>query len=330
MIKKATLSSARFVGILLASTLLIGAIGCSEDEDKEVNKCWYAEKVDLKEAIEQGKNLIDKYPENIEAYRCLAGAYDDAGYHREAYDVIKKAVEIVENKWLKPRVDLIDLYEEVGDYAKNVDVDKAIEYYEKGLEQAEKIDDIRVISLENDIGSAYYLKGDINKSLKYLRNALYDLDNRDFKYTGGINLLKKRIFIYSDLAMAYYKNKNNDLTEEYLQKTLSEEKNNIENIGYPDSYFIKIKIGDMCKTLEMYKCAEEHYLSASEIAKGQDNEYREALAYKYLADLYDEAKQKELAKKYYQHAYKIFKIFNADGIAEKILKKIENQEQIKS
>lgn len=207
-------------------------------------------------------------------------------------------------------------------------MDKAIEYYKKGLDEATEDDDARVILFKNDIGYAYYLKGDIDNALKYLRSALYDLDNCSFKH-GGINRLEMRIYIYSNLAMAFHKKGDNDLAEEYSQKALSEEKNNIENFEYPTDYFVKLTIGNMCKTLEMYKCAEEHYLDASEIAKKQNNEYREALAYRYLAGLYDEMKREDLAKEYYQRAYKLFKLFNADGIVEQILKKIENQEKLR-
>jgi tetratricopeptide (TPR) repeat protein len=303
----------------------------SHNEKKEVERCWCIEKVDLKEAIKYGKSLVDKYPKNIEAYRCLAGSYDDAGYYTEAYNTMKKALEIAENKWsikywLESHTGIIGLYEEAGDSLKEIDLDDAIEYYKKGLDEATEEDDARVILFKNDIGYAYYLKGDIDNALKYLRGALYDLDNCSFKH-GGINRLEYRIYIYSNLAAAFHKKGDNDLAEEYSQKALSEEKDNIENFEYPTDYFVKLKIGDMCRTLGMYKCAEEHYLDASEIAKKQNNEYREALAYMHLAELYKDAGEKGLAKEYYERAYKLFKLLNADGFAEMMLKKIKEQEQ---
>lgn len=147
-------------------------------------------------------------------------------------------------------------------------MDKAIEYYKKGLDEAKEDDDARVILFKNDIGYAYYLKGDIDNALKYLRSALYDLDNCSFKH-GGINRSKMRIYIYSNLAMAFHKKGDNDLAEKYSQKALSEEKDNIKYFEYPTDYFVKLKIGDMCKTLEMYKCAENHYTEASEMAKNK-------------------------------------------------------------
>lgn len=62
----------------------------SHNEKKEVERCWCIEKVDLKEAIKYGKSLVDKYPKSIGAYRCLASSYDDAGYHTESYNILKK------------------------------------------------------------------------------------------------------------------------------------------------------------------------------------------------------------------------------------------------
>jgi hypothetical protein len=38
-------------------------------------------------------------------------------------------------------------------------------------------------------------------------------------------------------------------------------------------------------------------------------------------------KREDLAKEYYKRAYKLFKLINADGFAEMMLKKIKEQEQ---
>lgn len=111
------------LGIPLIIVFVIVSAVKSHNEEKEVERCWCIEKVDLKEAIKYGKSLIDKYPKNIEAYRYLAGSYDDAGYHTESYNTLKKALEIAENKWsikywFKSHADIIRLYEEIGDSLK--------------------------------------------------------------------------------------------------------------------------------------------------------------------------------------------------------------------
>lgn len=323
MFRKTVLLAARLISILIFPMFFIGTLGCSYVDEKELDKCRDIKKTDLKEAIEYGKSLVDKDHKNIEVYRCLASAYHDAGYFEEACDTIRKAVEIEENKWLGSPDP--DIYEEAGGYAKDVDPDKAIEYYKKGLDRATEMDHAIAISLKNDIGFAYYLKGDINNALKYFRSALYDLYNHDFKDDRGVDFRIDRIYIFSNLAIAYYKDGDKENAEDFLQKAIAKEEKYIGDIEYPGDYGVKIKVGYACEVLESYDCAEKHYLDASEFAKGQGDGYKEALAYKNLARLYENMGKKDLAKEYYKRAYKLFKSLNADGFAEMILKKMGNQ-----
>ncbi|MBX0311024.1 MAG: tetratricopeptide repeat protein [Sulfurihydrogenibium sp.] len=325
---KTVLPLTKFASFLLIPMFLIGTLGCSIDEKSEVDKCWDIESIDLKEAIEYGKSLVNKHPENIEAYRCLAAAYYDAGHPKEAYDTIEKAVEVEENKWLNRLFGShnLTLYEDAGDYARDINLDKAIEYYNKGLKYATEMDDIRVVLFEEDMGVVYSMKGDTANALRYLRDALLELYNHDFRNTKGVNHLKEEITIPSNLAVAYYRSGNNEEANEYLQKAIDKEDRYIKYLDYPDNFDVKISIGETCETLNTYDCAEKYYLDATNLAKWQDDEYREALGYKRLAELYDKIGKKDLAKEYYNRAYKLFKSLNADGIAETILKKIDQKE----
>lgn len=323
---------AKFIAIVFLFMLSIGTIGCSPKETKEVDKCWdiYSKKTDLKEAIEYGKFVVNKYPENVDAYRCLAAVYYDAGYFKEAYNTIRKAIDIAEGKWCVDDADKlykVSLYKVAGNYAIEVDLNKAIEYYNKGLKELSEIngtplffegtkdiskDDINALSFKDSIGYAYYLKGDVNNAIKYLRDALSTIRNSNYRPR-----LKDELYVYADLAMAYYKSGNNELAEEFLQKTIDREKNSDEGIYYTDAYDIKIKIGDTCKDLNVYECAEKHYLDAVRFAREYNDEYREALAYMHLG---------ELSKEYYKRAYELFKLLNADGYVQMISKKIDNKE----
>jgi tetratricopeptide (TPR) repeat protein len=323
---------AKFISIVFLFMLSIGTTGCSPKEMKEVDKCWdiYSKKTDLKEAIEYGKFVVNKHPENVGVYRCLAAAYYDAGYFKEAYNTIKKALDIAEGKWCVDDADKLykaSLYKVAGNYAIEVDLDKAIEYYSKGLKEFSEIngtplffegtkdisiDDVNIISFKDSIGYAYYLKGDVNSSIKYLRDALSIIRNSNYRIH-----LKDELYVYSDLAMTYYKNGNNELAEEFLQKAIDREKNSDEFVYYTEAYDIKIKIGDACRILNMYECAKEHYLDAVSYARKRNDEHREALAYKHLG---------ELSKEYYKRAYELFKLINADGYAQMMLEKINKKE----
>jgi hypothetical protein len=81
---------------LLLSILAFKNIAYAQQEIKECIN--FIEAGDYKRAVQVGKIAVEKYPENVPAYSCLGLAYYKVGELKLAYENMKKAESLTNNK----------------------------------------------------------------------------------------------------------------------------------------------------------------------------------------------------------------------------------------
>ena len=166
-----------------------------------IEECWtFNNNKDYKRAIESGKLAIEKYPDNSEAYRCLGTAYYNTGELNLAYENIKKAESLTNDK-----EGLMDIYKQIGEILHKMGrLDDALLYYNKALKliedsEIENLNDKnpnnRVnriyeelmegdrIEILNNIALIYEEKGQLDKALNYYRESLSLTTDKEKKAT---------------------------------------------------------------------------------------------------------------------------------------------------
>jgi len=100
---------------------------------QEIDACFnFNNAGDYKRAIEAGKSAVKEYPYNSEAYRCLGEAYYNVGELKLAYENMKKAESLTNNK-----KDLMYIYNQIGMILKGMGyLDDALLYYSRSLSLA--------------------------------------------------------------------------------------------------------------------------------------------------------------------------------------------------
>lgn len=215
------------------------------------------------------------------------------------------------------------------------DLDKSIEYYEKGLKIQEETKNLSGIAIScHNIGSAYITKGDLASALKYT-----------FKSLEIYTKIKDKIgtsYIYNDLGTIYdlqgnisksleYYNKCLKICEETNDKILaSQALNNIANTFvsqgivdkaleyYQKGLTIREKIGDKrgaAQTLTgiggiyfnqgKFDLALEFYNKSLILKKEVDDKQGIAYNYFYMAEVFFKKGEKEKSKEYYNKSLEI-------------------------
>ena len=133
-----------------------------------IEKCREAvEKGDLIRAMELGKQAVEMYPDNFDAYFCLGTAYRGMKNIEKALENFKKAEELTDDK-----EKLITVYQYIGEALINMDrLDDALSYFNKALTLAKYIDS-NVAYILSKIAYIYFKKGDLEKSAEYYNDAI--------------------------------------------------------------------------------------------------------------------------------------------------------------
>jgi len=266
--------------------------------------CWNFNKAgDYKRAIEAGKLAVKKYPKNSDAYFCLGIAYHNVGELKLAYENMKKAESLTNNK-----EDLMSIYNQIGRILHSVGyLDDALLYYSRSLNLAKDLGDTAMqAALLNNIALMYSKKGESDKALSYYEESL----------SLGIDE-KSKATVYNNIALIYSERGDYQKAAEYHQKAIEI----AERYGdYHGASMYKLSFGKTYIETKDYKNAERYLSEGLKGIKKVGDKYAEANGYLYLGTLYliDKGDVKT-AKEYFNHAYNLFKSIGAEGDAQGVL-----------
>jgi len=278
-----------------------------------IDACWnYNDAGDYKRAIEAGKLAVKKYPKNSEAYRCIGEAYYNIGELKLAYENMKKAESLTNNK-----EDLMYIYNRIGAILMRMGyLDDALLYYSRSLSLAKDLGNTDMqASLLNNIAAIYYYKGELDKALSYYEESLSLRTNE-----------KDKAVTYNNIAMIYYKKDDYQKSVIYSQKAIEIN----EKYGdYHDASAWKLNLGNTYRKMKDYEKAEKYLSEGLEGVKKVGDKYWEAVGYKYFGWLYTDKGDKKTARDYYTRAYNLYKSIGAEGDAQYILNDMKKLDESK-
>jgi tetratricopeptide (TPR) repeat protein len=267
---------------------------------------------DYKRAIEAGKLAVKKYPYNLLAYSCLGGAYYKVGELKLAYENMKKAESLTNNK-----ASLMYIYNQIGMILKDMGYSNdALLYYSRSLSLAKDLGNTDMQApLLNNIAGIYKDKGELDKALSYYEESL-SLETNE----------KDKAIIYNNIADIYYKKGDYQKAVEYLQKAIEID----EKYGdYHEASMYKLNLGNVYRKMKDYENAEKYLSEGLEGVKKVGDKYWEAYGYWYFGDLYRDKGDKKAARDYYTRAYNLFKSIGAEGYAQGVLDDIKELDKSK-
>jgi tetratricopeptide (TPR) repeat protein len=272
-----------------------------------IDACWtFYGAGDYKRAIEAGKLAVENYPMNPEAYACLGAAYYKVGELKLAYENLKKAESLTNNK-----EDLMGIYNQIGLILYNMgNLDDALLYFSRSLRLAKDLGytDGQAATLDN-IALIYEKKGELDKALSYCEESLRLIRNE-----------KEKAYIYSNIASIYSKKGDYQKAVEYLQKAIeiSEKYGN-----YHDAFMSKLNLGNTYREMRDYENAKKYLFEGLEGVKKVGDKFWEATGYMYLGGLYRDKGDKKTAREYFTRAYNLYKSIGAEGYAQDVLEGIK-------
>jgi tetratricopeptide (TPR) repeat protein len=255
---------------------------------------------------------LQKYPENPAAYYCLGEAYYRVGELKLAYENMKKAESLTNNK-----EDLMYIYNIIGLILLSMgNLNDAILYFMKSLISAKELNNIVMqASIISNIANVYFSKGELDKALSYYEESLSLI-------TGE----KDKAVIYSNIALIYSEKGDYQKAVEYLQKAIEIDEK------YGDYHGVstrKLNLGDTYREMKDYENAEKYLSEGLEGVKKIGDKYWEATGYRYLAWLYRDKGDKKTAREYYTRAYNLFKSIGAEGYAQSVLNEMDILNEMK-
>jgi tetratricopeptide (TPR) repeat protein len=265
---------------------------------------------DYKRAIEAGKLAIKKYPKNSYAYYCLGEAYFNIGELKLAYENMKKAESLTNNK-----KDLMYIYNYTGLILYNMGyLDDALLYYSRSLSLAKDLGNTDMqATLLNNIANVYYSKGELDKALSYYEDSLSLRANE-----------KDKAPTYNNIAIIYYKKDDYQKAVEYLQKAIEIDE---KYEDYHNASIHKLNLGDTYRKMKDYENAEKYLSEGLEGVKKVGDKYWEAHGYWYFGELCIDKGDKKTAKEYYTRAYNLFKSIGAEGYAQDVLNEMKDLDE---
>jgi tetratricopeptide (TPR) repeat protein len=277
------------------------------NSQSEIDACInFLKAGDYKKAIEAGKLAVQKYPENSAAYYCLGEAYYNVGELNLAYENMKKAESLTNNK-----EDLIHIYNRIGLILLNMDnLDDAILYFMKSLISAKELNNIDMqASILNNIANVYYSKGELDKALSYLEESLSLQTNE-----------KEKAVTYSNIANIYSGKGNYQKAIQYFRKAIEID----EKYGdYRNVSIYKLNLGNTYREMKDYENAEKYLSEGLEGVKKVGDKNWEATGYLYFGWLYRDKGDKKTAREYFTRAYNLYKSIGAEGYAQDVLNEME-------
>ena len=265
---------------------------------------------DYEKAIEVGKLAVQKYPENPMAYFYLGEAYYKVGEFKLAYENMKKAESLTNDK-----EDLMYIYNKIGLILLSMgNLDDAILYFMKSLISAKELNNIDMqASILNNIANVYSIKGKLDKALSYYEESL-NLESNE----------KEKAPTYNNIALIYFKKGDYQKAIQYFQKAIEI----AEKYGdYHSVSVYKLNLGDAYRKMKDYENAEKYLFEGLEGVKKIGDKYWEAMGYWYFGWLYEDKRDKKTAREYYTRAYNLFKSIEAEGYAQSVLNEIENLDE---
>jgi tetratricopeptide (TPR) repeat protein len=293
---------------LLLSLLAFKNIAYAETP---LDACWNFNKAgDYKRAIEAGKLAVKKDPYNSDAYYCLGKAYFNIGELKSAYENMKKAESLTNNK-----KDLMYIYNQIGLILDKMGYSNdALLYHSRSLSLAKDLGNTDMqATLLNNIANVYYNKGELDKALSYYEESLSLRTNE-----------KDKAVTYNNIANTYDKKGDYQKAVEYLQKAIEID----EKYGdYHGASIDKLNLGNTYRKMKDYENAEKYLSEGLEGVKKVGDKYWEAVGYWYFGNLYRDKGDKKTAKEYYTRAYNLYKSIGAEGYAQGVLADIQALER---
>jgi uncharacterized membrane protein/Flp pilus assembly protein TadD len=214
------------------------------NSQSEIDACInFLKARDYKKAIEVGKLAVQKYPEDPRVYFCLGEAYYRVGELKLAYENMKKAESLTNNK-----EDLMHICNEIGLILLSIgNLDDAILYFMKSLISAKELNNIDIqATILNNIANVYYSKRELDKALSYYEKSLNLKANE-----------KDKASTYNNIANIYSVKGDYQKAIQYLQKAIEID----EKYGNYHGVFIdKLNLGETYRRIKDYENAEK-YLS---------------------------------------------------------------------
>jgi tetratricopeptide (TPR) repeat protein len=292
----------------LFSLLVSGNIAYAQ---QEVVECiTFYEAGDYKRAKEAGELAVKKYPKNPLAYICLGGAYEIIGEFKLAYENMKKAESLTNNK-----KELVFIYFEIGQILINMGyLDDALLYSNRSLSLAKDLGDTDMQAAGlNNIATIYHERKELDKALSYYEESLSLQTNE-----------KEKATTYNNIANIYDLKGNYQNAIEYFQKAIE--------IGekYGDYHGVskyKLYLGDTFRQMKDYENVEKYLSEGLEGVKKLGDKYSEATGNGYFGGLYKDKGDKKTAREYYNRAYNLFKSIGAEGEAQSVLNEIKELDE---
>lgn len=175
------------------------------------------------------------------------------------------------------------------------DIDSAIYFGTKAIELAEKINDIKRLSLAHRrIGIAYINSNNIEKNIFHQQQS-YNLAKR-------INFKKGMANALNNLGVAYNNASNFNIAIDYYLRSLKIRESLFDTANLGSSYF---NVGLVYESLNNYSKAKEYYLKALKYGELANNKDAISYAYNGLAAVYCENKLFDSALVFYTKALDI-------------------------
>ena len=296
--------------LLLLSLLVFKNIAYAQ---QEIDACFnFIEAGDYKRAIEAGQSAIKKYPYNVKAYFCLGYAYRNVGELKSAYDTMKKAESLANNKEV-----LMYIYNEIGLILYRMNrLDDALLYFNKSLSLTKDLGNTAMqADLLNIIAGIYNYKGEIDKALSYFEESLSLKTNE-----------KDKVAIYNNIALIYSKKGDYQKAVEYFQKAIEIN----EKYGdYHQASQSKLSLGVIYREMKDYENAEKYLSEGLEGVKKVGDKNWEVVGYWDFGLLYRDKGDKKTAKEYFTRAYNLFKSIGAEGYAQSVLNDMKKLDEAK-
>ena len=175
-------------------------------------------------------------------------------------------------------------YRDIGNYP------KALEYYNRGLLLAEKINSqVDISNLLNNIGIVYIDTDEKDKAIGYL--------NKSFKIALEMGDSSGVASSYNNIGIIYMTQKKYDISFEYHKKALELRKKLGDKFGEGASL---MNIGLYYQNIKQYTKAEQYFMDGIKTGQSINNQKTVASGYSYLGALFLEKGDKANALKYYE------------------------------